>query len=248
MSLPERIVNLRDSGEAVLVPQGRFYCGVTQLRIAEILADLRQPADPVFGTEQAPQLVFLHDYYIDRCPVTNGQYALFLKDTGRPAPLYWKNPRYSRPRQPVVGINYHDAVAYAAWAGKRLPTEEEWERAARGDDRRAWPWGDTFDRRCCNSKEWLVGMPTEVGIFPAGASPFGCLDMAGNVWELTSSEWEGFGKAIRGGSFRNPASFCRTTVRWGIDPDLRGSVWLGFRCVMDLAKARLVARAATPSP
>ena len=72
--------------------------------------------------------------------------------------------------------------------------------------------------------------------------------MAGNVWQLTSGEWEGYGKAIRGGSYRNGAAYCRTTCRWGIDPDLKGSTWLGFRCAMDIAKARIYGKAKLTNP
>lgn len=244
MALPRRIVNQRDGGEAVLAPTGRFQLGITQAKVTEALAALRQDADPLFGTEQSPRLAFLHDYYIDVCPVTNRQYAVFMQATRYLPPLLWNDRRYNQPEQPVTGICYRDAVAYANWAGKRLPTEDEWERAARGDDTRAWPWGNEFGRDRCNSLERAIGAPAAVGSFKSGASPLGALDMAGNVWELTTGDWEGFGKAIRGGSFKNPAAFCRTTCRWGIDPDIIGSAWLGFRCVMDVSKARIVARVA----
>lgn len=244
MALPHKIINQRDGGEAVLAPGERFELGITQEKVAEVLAALKQAPDPIFTTEKSPRLAFLRDFYIDVHPVTNRQYALFMQATRYASPLLWNDRRYNQPNQPVTGVCFRDAIAYANWAGKRLPTEEEWERAARGDDSRAWPWGDEFDRDRCNSHERLIGHPTEVGSFPSGASPVGACEMAGNVWELTTGEWEGFGKAIRGGSYKNPAAFCRTTCRWGIDPNIIGSAWLGFRCVMDVTKARIVARVA----
>ena len=244
MALPQKIINQRDGGEAVLAPAGRFELGITQMKVTEIIAALKQPPDPIFTTEKSPRLVYLRDFYIDVYPVTNRQYALFMQAIHYMPPLLWTDRRYNQPDQPVTGVCYRDATAYANWAGKRLPTEDEWERAARGDDSRVWPWGDEFDPSRCNSMERHVGAPTAVGSFKSGVSPVGAHDMAGNVWELTTGEWEGFGKAIRGGSYKNAAAFCRTTCRWGIDPDIVGSAWLGFRCVMDVSKARLIARAA----
>jgi len=243
MSLPAAIVTTRDQAEAVLVPAGDFPFGIDESRLAEVLARLKEQPDPIFKTEKPRTIVTLRDCYMDRYPVTNRRYAAFLAATHHRAPLFWNDPRWNKPECPVVGVSYRDAEAYALWAGKRLPTEEEWERAARGDDERLWPWGDDFDSRRCNSKEWNAGVTTEVGRFPGGVSPVGAHDLAGNVWELTSGNWEGFGKAIRGGSYKNSAAYCRTTCRWGMDPDLKGSTWLGFRCVMDLAKARIYGRA-----
>jgi iron(II)-dependent oxidoreductase len=242
MRLPPVIETLKDEGEAVLVPAGEFAYGIHQSRVEQILNQLNQPKEPLFATEVVPAVTSVRDCYIDRYPVTNRQFAAFMKATGHPAPLNWNEPRWNKPDQPVVAISYRDAATYARWAEKRLPTEQEWERAARGTDERTWPWGNEFDRRRCNCKELGVKCTTEVGKMTGGVSPVGAYDMAGNVWELTSGDWEGFGKAIRGGSYANPAAYCRTTCRWGIDPDLRGSTWLGFRCVMDLAKARIYAR------
>jgi len=159
-------------------------------------------------------------FAIDLTPVTNARYQEFLKATGRPAPLYWADgaPPEGREGHPVVGVNWSDATAYAEWAGKRLPTEAEWEKAARGDDGRAYPWGDEFDPQRCNSL-WLLakqelatktardawlrrwaqtsqarrimaqgGHTTPVDQYQNGASPYGCLDLVGNAMEWVS-DW-----------------------------------------------------------
>ena len=242
MSLPATIITTNDNAEAVLLPAGDFVYGIDPARVAQIVRTLGEDDDPLFRTEKPREIVTIRDCYIDRHLVTNSRYADFMSATGRPAPLFWKDPRLNKPDQPVVGVSYRDAEAFAQWARKRLPTEEEWERAARGSDERLWPWGNEFDRRRCNSKEWNAGTTTEVGMFPEGISPVGAYDMAGNVWQMTSGNWEGMGKAIRGGSFQSGAAYCRTTCRWGVDAEMTGSVWLGFRCAMDLAKARIFGR------
>jgi iron(II)-dependent oxidoreductase len=246
MNLPRLIVTSKDNAEAVLVPAGDFVFGIEESRVAELLAKLGEPMDAVFKTELPRRYATVRDCYMDKYPVTNRQYASFMKATGHKPPLFWNDPTWNKPDYPVVGICYRDAEAYAQWAGKRIPTEEEWERAARGTDERLWPWGNEFGLKNCNSREWNAGRTTEVGMFPAGVSPVGALDMAGNVWEFTTGNWENFGKALRGGSYKNSAAFCRCTCRWGIDPDVKGSGWLGFRCVMDLAKARIYGKPKSP--
>ena len=242
MNLPRVIVTEKDGVEAVLVPGGYVRVGVDPGLVRQTLDQLKQPDEPVFSTEMPPREVVIRDCYIDRYPVTNRVFAQFMNATGHEAPSFWNHPRWNAPDKPVVGVSSLDAQAYARWAGKRLPTEEEWEAAARGTDGRIWPWGDEFLPGRCNSAESGAGHTTEVTRFPGGVSPVGAFDMAGNVWELTTGNWEGFGSAIRGGSFRNSAAYCRCTCRWGIDPAVRESNWLGFRCVMDLAKARIYGR------
>ena len=243
MPLPSVIRTAKDNAAAVLVPGGDFYFGIDPEKLAAVLAGLQEPFESIFKTELPRREITIKDCYIDRYPVTNKQYGEFITATKHPPPLFWRNRNWNGPNMPVVGISFRDADAYARWAGKRLPSEEEWERAARGTDERLWPWGNEFGQRHCNSKEWNAGRTTEVGYFATGLSPVGAFDMAGNVWELTTGKWENQGVAIRGGSYKNRAAYCRTTCRWGIDPDVKGSTEIGFRCAMDLAKARIYGKA-----
>ena len=118
--------------------------------------------------------------------------------------------------RPVVHVSWDDAVAYAEWAGGRLPSEQEWEKAARGIDGRIYPWGDEFDAARCNSRESGIGTTTPVGRYsPGGDSPCGCADMSGNVWEWTASEYEpGSGRRVlRGGAFSNGVRLVRCACR-----------------------------------
>ncbi|MEO0073668.1 MAG: SUMF1/EgtB/PvdO family nonheme iron enzyme [candidate division WOR-3 bacterium] len=245
MSLPKVIRTLRDNTEAVLLPAGTYVIGIDAERVAELIRQLGEKPDPLFSAELPRHTVTLHDVFIDRFPVTNARYAAFLTATNGRSPEYWLDPRYNHPDQPVTGISWHEAAAYASWAGKRLPTEEEWEAAARGTDERIWPWGNTFEKGYCNSREWHSDRPLPVGSMPRGISPVGCHDMAGNIWEFTSTDWQYMGKVIRGGSYQHSAAYCRTTCRWAIDPDLRGKTTIGFRCCMDIAKARIYGKALT---
>ncbi len=129
--------------------------------------------------------VRLPDYRIDKYLVTNAQYARFVAETGHRPPSTWKNGRIPDGQllYPVTLVNWFDAKAYATWAGRRLPTEAEWEKAARGSDARRWPWGNTMDPKRLNTY-YNMGSATNVDTYKSGVSPYGVFDMAGNV-----SEW-----------------------------------------------------------
>ena len=127
--------------------------------------------------------VELPQFWIAKAPVTNAQYARFVAETGREPPDHWKGktPPQKIAGHPMTYVSWDDAVAYATWAGGRLPTEEEWEKAARGTDGREYPWGKWAEGRC-NTKEAGIGGTTPVGQYsPQGDSPYGCQDCAGNV-------------------------------------------------------------------
>ena len=155
-------------------------------------------------------------FEIDVYPVTNGQYKKFIEaggytnddcwsEEGRKwrqkesviQPEYWEDEKWNQPELPVVGVCYYEAEAYAKWVGKRLPTEKEWEKAARGTDGREYPWEGEFDKEKCNSDESGIGTTSRVDRYPNGVSPYGCYDMAGNVREWTS-DWYDKGQRLIG--------------------------------------------------
>jgi formylglycine-generating enzyme required for sulfatase activity len=205
----DRIIWKRDGKEMVRVPAGEFLYG-------EI------------GEERE-----LFEFWIDKTPVTNAEYAGFVAATGHEPPEHWKGktPPGNIAEHPVVWVSWRDAVAYAQWAGKRLPDEEEWEKAARGTDGRRYPWGSWAEWRC-NSRESGNGTTTPVNQYsPDGDSPYGCVDMAGNAWEWTTSSMGGENRVVRGGSFDYDCDYARCTHRGGYALD-RHWINCGFRCVV----------------
>ena len=163
-------------GSMVQIPAGTFIMGTNYDR-----------ADP----QDRPQhTVKLPSYWMDKYLVSNAQYAKFVAATSHRPPLNWKNgviPNGEKMR-PVTMVTWYDASAYAKWAGKRLPTEAEWEKAARGTDGRRWPWGNKMEPERVNTY-YNIGSATNVNAFPNGISPYGALDMAGNVDEWTADDF-----------------------------------------------------------
>jgi tetratricopeptide (TPR) repeat protein len=203
-----RIVWERDGKEMVRIPAGVFLYGD--------------------GKERRE----LPEFWMDKTPVTNAEYARFVTDTSRKPPEHWKGktPAKRITNHPVTHVSWHDASAYAEWAGKRLLTEEEWEKAARGTDGREYPWGNEKPTpQLCNF-DGNEGSTTPVGTYsPQGDSPYGCVDMAGNVWEWMSSDYSPGSKVLRGGSWGNNQKEVRAANRHFSTPDTRYYT-VGFRC------------------
>jgi formylglycine-generating enzyme required for sulfatase activity len=214
-------------------------------------------ADTMAYDDEKPQhRLELPTYGIGKTPVTNAQFRPFVEGDGYTnpdywteagwrwrekdkiiKPAYWDNTKWNGDDYPVVGISWFEAVAYCRWLAAqtgipfRLPTEAEWEKAARGPDGRIWPWGNTWEDGRCNSQEAGKERTTPVGSYPNGASPYGVLDMAGNVWEWCATKWDkdypyqiedewtdaylagDAGRMLRGGSFWGDQKLVRGAYR-----------------------------------
>ncbi len=194
--------------------------------------------------ETPQQQMIVSSFNIDLYPVTNAEYKEFVDATSHNPPRNWEDGSYpdGLADHPVVWVNWNDAKAFCEWAGKRLPTEYEWEKAARGTDGPVYPWGDAFDPAKCNSSESNLKGTSPVGSYSDGVSPYGLFDMAGNVWEWTADWYQGYRgtryelsrygeqfKVLRGGSWFDGQDAVRTTVRKSFDPN-QGFSTIGFRC------------------
>jgi eukaryotic-like serine/threonine-protein kinase len=248
----EITTRIKDGMSMVYVPAGDFIMG-------NLLG--------VGSDEEAPQhMVILDGYWIDRTEVTNAQYHIFVNATGYRTPALCNSVDITyndgdKSDHPVVCVNWDDAQAYCAWAGGRLPTEAEWEKAARGVDGRTYPWGGGFDgsqANYCDTNCELNYKDTAtndgyvrtapVGSYPAGASPYGTLDMAGNVWEWVN-DWYNFFyyakspqinpqgpnmgeyRVLRGGAWSGISTNMRSAFRAWLAPDM-GDRAIGFRCIV----------------
>jgi formylglycine-generating enzyme required for sulfatase activity len=169
----------------VSIPAGEFLMGSDTSRDRQADSD-----------EQPQHTLSVSEFLIMRHPVTNAQYRGFVEATGHRNPLFWKKGEFpdDKANHPVVGVSYKDAITYCRWAGEqiglplRLPTESEWEKAARGPDGRVYPWGDRWEAGRCNTREAKLKGTTPVGHFsPAGDSPYGLTDLGGNVQEWLSN-------------------------------------------------------------
>jgi formylglycine-generating enzyme required for sulfatase activity len=230
----------------VFIPGGVAHVGSTIAEVESCVEEWADRlADPAYRRDvfrewlmkEVPRHeVALDDFEIGRFPVTNARYARFLaagEDGGTPP----ESIALGEPGDhPVWGVAYEDAERYAAAHGCRLPSEAEWERAARGPDGLRYPFGDTFDARCCNTLEAAIGTTTAVDRYAAHASGFGVCDMAGNVEEWTSSRYAPYPggryvaddltahggrdyRILRGGSFARSGDLARCARRHGPHPD-----------------------------
>lgn len=195
------------------------------------------------AVEERPEFeAYAAPFYVDATPVTVAQYAAYLNATGKAPPKFWNHPNFSGPEQPVVGVSWHEAAAYAAWAGKQLPTETQWEFAARGKDNRKYPWGDAEpDTTRSNYRDYL-GMPSIVNMHEDGMTPDKVKDMAGNVYEWVLDPFARYKaedaandstplRVVRGGGWHSPPSELRCTFRKGFFPETQSET-IGFRCVL----------------
>jgi len=204
---PQTIVNEKDGTVLMRIPAGPFVMG----------DDKRE--------------VYVEEFWIGKYPATVAQYRRFCRTCNRRMP---GEPHWGwEDQHPVVRVTWTEAEMYCRWAGLRLPTEHEWEKAARGTDGREYPWGDGEPtEELCNFDE-NVRRPTEVGNYPAGASPYGCLDMAGNVWEWCDEE--GTSSVLRGGSCWDDSACVRCAHRLAASPHF-WSLLNGFRCALRSAR------------
>lgn len=187
------------------------------------------------GAQERAQKVFLDSFLMDKTPVTNQAYQLFVKETGYKAPQHWLENKFPKGHgnHPVFNVSWHDAKAYAEFVGKRLPSAEEWEKAARGTDKRIYPWGNHFEAQRANMVR-TYKQTTPVEKYPLGKSYYGLYDMAGNVWEWTSSA---SGQAdeyiIKGGSWSDNE---KTAQCFYATPESAQATYdnIGFRCAKDI--------------
>ncbi|MFZ5863712.1 MAG: formylglycine-generating enzyme family protein [Nitrospirota bacterium] len=237
----------------ILIPAGEFLMGSDRVD-TEGRGNEFGFAKPLYLDEHPQQPITLPDFRIDRYEVTQSAYAAFVRTTGEPAPEHWTNgvPPAGTEQRPVTGVDWFQAQRYCEWRGKRLPTETEWEKAARGADGREFPWGNDYDGKKANTGDANRGGLVDVGSFPDGRSPYGVEDMAGNAWEWTS-DWylphpgssyhsDQFGrtfKVLKGGGWGGVGhyalpEFYRSAYRFPKPPIARYRDF-GFRCAQSVS-------------
>ena len=203
-------MSLKEQPETILIPASEFQ----------------------LGAGDDAHLLFVPAFYMAKYPVTNGAYLRFVEATGHRAPLHWRSgfPEILS-QHPVVNVSWSDALAYCRWLSEsmgqpyRLPTEAEWEKAARGvltpseEGSRIYPWGDSFDKTKCNCWEAGCGWTTPVNKYQSGASPYGIMDLVGNVWEWCNSLYADY-------------PYCADDGREALEADgwrvLRGGSWFDY--------------------
>lgn len=249
-SYRNHLVKREPPSDMVYVPAGWFIMGSTEND---------GKLGVTIGVDELPlHKVFLEDFYIDKYEVTNAQFYDFIIKTNNPyRPSHWEERGTffnGEDNHPVVDVDWMDADEYCRWAGKRLPAEAEWEKAARGTDGRVWPWGNDYDATKANTFESGKVWTVTVGSYPEDVSPYGVYDMAGNVREWTNGWYGAYPenkvypdhyigpyRVLRGGSYDGTLlRYGRTAARHAVTSTLatRGHNWHssfdhGIRCVKD---------------
>ena len=236
----------------VYIPGGEFHFLVYN-RWREGLNNEKFEMGPLGQWYITEKVAHLRPYFIDKTEVTNAMFKKFLNATGyRPVHddnflKHWEGDIFTKDQAdlPVVWVDLEDAKRYARWAGKKIPTEEQWQLAAQGKDGRLYPWGNEYDLSKANVRSQGA---RDVSSFKEGASPYGCLNMVGNVWEWTDSKhddgrhWFSY---LRGGSWFQPVKSTWYTESglftnhqrlkfWWLSPGLNRSETIGFRCVKSI--------------
>lgn len=242
--------------QMVQIPAGRFLMGTTEKQAEQLINE--RGNNRWAEWEQPQHTVELSEYSIGKFPITNSEYLAFMHDMKYNLSRgNWDSDRFSpeRDRHPVSHISWKDAIAYCNWLSEktkknyRLPTEAEWEKAARGERGLIYPWGNDFDPKKANTSESKIGNTTEVGYYsPQGNSPYGCTDMSGNVWEWCNDRFDeteykkrvrkrvkdpqgcqnGSLRVLRGGSFHHDLRYAHCALRYWSFP-YSSNYTLGFR-------------------
>ncbi len=228
--------------KSIEIPGKTRPAGIPNFKASDWEGMVLIPRGPFLYGDGKNERVIQNDFYLDVRPVTNKQFEQFIAAGGYERheywckegwvwrekrnftePTNWKDNKCNKGDHPVIGVSWYEADAYARWAGKRLPSEEEWEKAARGDAGLQYPWGEDFDQKKCNTRESGINGTTAVYNYPEGASPHGCIDMAGNVWEWTNSS------RVKGGSwvYTRDAARCAYSI---YNNGGERKIDIGFRC------------------
>lgn len=246
--------------QLVRIPAGKFLMGTTKEQAVQAIKDGANK-DRV-ELEQPQHIVELSEYFISKYPITNREYQAFVRDAKDIPPRGWSGDQspVEKEEHPVGGVTWLSAIAYCKWLSEktkkiyRLPTEAEWEKAARGEDGRLYPWGNEFDPKKANTYEAKIGDTTDIGNFsPQGDSPYGCADMIGNVLEWCNDkfkeyeQWQelvvkdphgptdGSGRVLRGASFKSLYMEARCARRYQIHAPVSLSI-TGFRVASSTSK------------
>jgi formylglycine-generating enzyme required for sulfatase activity len=252
-----------DGMVTVLVPAGQFLMGSSPADIEALLGECPQCESQWFSDESPQHTVHLDAFWIDRTEVTNAQYRLCVEAGACAPPSCWNDADLNGADQPVVCVTWVDAQNYCTWAGARLPTEAEWEKACRGTEGQLYPWGDRFDGSRLNYCDQRCGSSSKdpsyddgfaytapVASYRFGASPSKALDMAGNVVEWVA-DWygeeyyaqqisdnptgpdTGESRVLRGGAWKHERWWVRCAARHWAEPTYQNAA-VGFRCASSL--------------